>query len=311
VASRRRNWSGSSTSGSPIGAREVRVGRSSSSCTSGTSTTTTPPPAPYDRIFDPDYDGDLDASNFENNPALRRDMPARDLQHLVALYDGEIRFTDEWIGRLLGTLDRMGIGDDTIVVVTADHGDEFFEHGRKGHAVTLYDEVLRVPLVIRYGRRVAPGQVVDEQVRLEDVAPTILGLADVTPPEDFGVHGGPAGSAGVDLSPWLLGRAVGPPPTLPVHALLLFLGQRDAIRTKTHKLLATIKGTRRNAVFFDLLTDPGEKHPRLDLDDVGHALDDELTRWRTYWTRHDPGLSQHFEIDAKHEAQLRELGYVQ
>jgi arylsulfatase A-like enzyme len=268
------------------------------------------PPPPYDRLFDPDYDGTLDASNFETNPALRPDMPARDLQHLVALYDGEIRFTDEWIGRLLDTLDRMGLTDDTIVVVTADHGDEFFEHGGKGHATTLFDEVLRIPLLMRYPRRIRPGQVVDEQVRLEDVAPTILGLARVDPPADFGVHGGPEDAAGADLTPWLVGHPKEPFPSLTAYALLVPFGRTTAVRTPTHKLIERTQGKRRHTFFYDLRSDPGEHALRPPGKGTGRRLDGMLTRWSDYWKAHGRGLSRPITIDAAHEQQLRALGYV-
>src|SRR5690606_27578030 len=90
------------------------------------------PPPPYDRMFDPDYAGHADFSDFERNQSIRPDMDPRDLQHLIALYDGEIRWTDENLGKILDRLRQLRVLDDTIVVVTSDHGDEFFEHGLKG-----------------------------------------------------------------------------------------------------------------------------------------------------------------------------------
>src|SRR5690606_19702043 len=117
------------------------------------------------------------------NARINPGMDPRDLAFLKSQYDGEIRFTDEHLGRIVARLEQMGVLDDTIVVVTSDHGEEFFEHGMKGHAKTLYDEVLRVPLVVRYPRRIGFGQRIAEQVRLMDVPATILGLAGVAPPD--------------------------------------------------------------------------------------------------------------------------------
>jgi arylsulfatase len=95
------------------------------------------PPAPYDRMFDPDYTGPVTGRDFFFDPAINVAMPARDLEHLVALYDGEIRWTDEIVGRIRADLERLGIADDTLVVITSDHGTELFDHGQKGHRTTL------------------------------------------------------------------------------------------------------------------------------------------------------------------------------
>ena len=83
-------------------------------------------------MFDPDYTGDVTGVGFMDDPTINRNMPRRDLEHLLALYDGEIRYTDDHLGQLFDLLAERGILDETIIVVTADHGDEFFEHGGKG-----------------------------------------------------------------------------------------------------------------------------------------------------------------------------------
>lgn len=268
------------------------------------------PPPPYDSLFDPTYEGDLDASNFERNKALHAKMPARDRDRLIALYDGEIRFTDEWLGRLFATLDRMQLTTDTIVVVTADHGDEFFEHGLKGHAKTLFDEVIRVPLLIRYPRRVAPRQVIDEQVRLQDVAPTILGLAEISPSDGFGAPDLVAGSAGVDLAPWIAGERADPLPGLPAHALLATFTRLSAIRTQTHKLI--VHGSAGKPVMhaFDVRADPHEATP-LAWDHRASNLHAAHERWTAFWSRAKEPRAPSLEIAPEHEEQLRALGYLE
>ncbi len=153
------------------------------------------PPAPYDAMFDPDYKGSITGKNFIFNRAVRAGMPARDLEHLLALYDGEIRWVDDHIAKLLRFLGEAGLYESTAVIITADHGDEFFEHGFKGHRRTLYREVTQVPLVIRApGARA--GTVVDVPVSLVDVMPTVLELAGQQVP---------AGVEGISLVPWLFG----------------------------------------------------------------------------------------------------------
>lgn len=108
-----------------------------------------------------------------------------DVENLLDLYYGELRYTDEQIGRLVDALDDLGILDDIAIVFTADHGEAFGEHDRFGHHPYLYDELLRVPLTVY-----APGveaATVDGQVALVDVGPTIYDFLDVPVPE--GVHG--------------------------------------------------------------------------------------------------------------------------
>lgn len=98
---------------------------------------------------------------------------------LEGQYAGEILFTDEQVGRLLDELDRLGRTDDTVVVVTADHGEAFLEHRVMGHTVHLYDEMTHVPLLVRWPGQVMAGRIVDEQVGLVDMMPTLLDLVGI------------------------------------------------------------------------------------------------------------------------------------
>ncbi len=153
------------------------------------------PPPPYDTMFDPDYSGSITGVNFLQNDKVRRGMPKRDLEHLLALYDGEIRWVDDHIAQIVAQVDALGLSDRTAIIVTADHGDEFFEHGNKGHRRTLYREVVHVPLIMKIPG-VAPGSVIDKPVSLADLMPTILEMAGAeTPP----------GVDGVSLVPAILG----------------------------------------------------------------------------------------------------------
>jgi len=141
------------------------------------------PPAPYDTMFDPEYEGDMDGTDFIERKDVNRNMPARDLEHILALYDGEIRFTDEHVGRVLARIDQLGLRDNTLVIVVSDHGDEFFEHGNKGHHRTLYQEVLRVPLIVRLPDGRWAGESVSQQASLVDILPTIIDVAGLEGPE--------------------------------------------------------------------------------------------------------------------------------
>jgi arylsulfatase A-like enzyme len=136
------------------------------------------PPSPYDRMFvseasPPDVDRD-----FRHDPHFLPGMDERAFRQVIALYDGEIRFTDDTIGALLEQLRGRRLLENTIVVVTSDHGEEFLDHGGKGHRNTLFEEVLAVPLVFWAPKLLHPG-FVEDTTSLVDVAPTLARLARI------------------------------------------------------------------------------------------------------------------------------------
>ena len=121
------------------------------------------PPDWARRLFETAYAGSV-TGNWQD--FSRRDRAAvsdADLAHLLALYDGEIRYADTEVGRVLDHLAARGLDRSTLVVITSDHGEEFLEHGSWEHQKTLYEEVVRVPLAIRgpgldAAPRAGPGQ---------------------------------------------------------------------------------------------------------------------------------------------------------
>ncbi len=98
-----------------------------------------------------------------------------DLAALVAQYDGAVAYSDAQVGQIIGELRRLNLLDKTLLVVTSDHGEEFYEHRNWRHGSQLYDEVVRVPLVMRLPGRVAPGRRRDP-VMLIDIFPTVFGI---------------------------------------------------------------------------------------------------------------------------------------
>jgi len=151
------------------------------------------PPPPYDVRFDPDYRGTITAEDFLANPRISIPNPAtpdgfirrvsdRDLDHLIALYEGEIAWVDAHVGELVRRLDALDLARRTLVIVVSDHGDEFFEHGGLGHHRTLYEEVVKVPLVLRLPGVLPAGAAVPGPVALSDVVPTLLEVLGIDAP---------------------------------------------------------------------------------------------------------------------------------
>jgi len=110
------------------------------------------------------------------------ELTAEEWDVIEAWYDGAIRYLDERIGALVESLREVGVYDDTLLVVTSDHGDNFGDHGLTGHAFCLYDSLLHVPLVVSPPEG-GDGTVVDDQVSLVDLHPTFLAAAEVEPPD--------------------------------------------------------------------------------------------------------------------------------
>lgn len=138
-----------------------------------------PPEAYLAAWVDGDYAGPFRGVHLLEH---RRPATPRDVRHLRELYDAEIRFTDDGIAELIAHLDELGALDRTLVVYTADHGEEFYEHGRWGHQRTLDEEVVRIPMALA-GPGVPVGRVVDARAQIHDLYATVAELVGVAPPD--------------------------------------------------------------------------------------------------------------------------------
>ncbi len=130
----------------------------------------------------PDYAGPIESGmKFKELLKLRRRMTPADVDQLLRLYDSEIAHTDREIGRLLDGVRALGLWDRSIVVFTADHGEEFLDHGGLGHTHTLYSELVHVPLIVKLPGR--PAAVDERPVGGVDVMPTILDALRIDLPD--------------------------------------------------------------------------------------------------------------------------------
>jgi len=116
---------------------------------------------------------------------------------LVARYDGELRYTDDQFGRLRNGLEALGLWNDSLVVVVADHGEEFWDHHGFEHGHSHYRELLRVPLIVRRPGG-TQGVVNDDRVRQLDIAPTLLEFAGLPVPD--ALPGRPLGRSSAEFS---------------------------------------------------------------------------------------------------------------
>lgn len=134
---------------------------------------------PHEEVdFAPPRVGRLDGTEtIKRLRAMSGDLTPEEVAFIRALYDEEIRHTDDGIGRLLARLGELELDDDTWVIVAADHGEEFLTHGWLGHTRTLYEELVRVPLIVRPPGGLAQPRVLLRPVTLASLPATLLELA--------------------------------------------------------------------------------------------------------------------------------------
>jgi arylsulfatase A-like enzyme len=134
---------------------------------------------PHDPYFEVPYNGRGVARVATPNP------PASRKNELHTLYGEDVGYLDDNLGALFATLKSLGLYDSSIIAVTADHGEEFQDHGGWWHGTTLYEEVLRVPLIVKRAHEERAGQVESRAARTLDIAPTLLAAAGLAPSPDF------------------------------------------------------------------------------------------------------------------------------
>ncbi len=173
---------------------------------------------------------------------LRLTEPEKDA--VRGLYRDEVASVDAAVGRVLDTLDRLGLGERTLVVVVSDHGEEFWEHGGVEHGHTVYEELVHVPLLMRWPGHLPAGKVVEPVVRMTDVAPTILDLLGLPP--------APAAD-GFTMMPLVRGEESAPRVALVEN--MLFAEERVGLRTPDRKYVRWDTGKEEA---YDLVADPVE-----------------------------------------------------
>ncbi len=236
--------------------------------------------------FYPAYNGNLTSGERIRELWKKLDtLSDDDVHYLTSVHDSEIAFTDEHVGTLLDELVHLGLYEDTVIIVTADHGEEFMERGWLGHTVTVYQELIHVPLVVR-----VPGatpQQIDTSVGLVDVLPTVLAHANIQAPDDI---------AGQALDPREL-HASGHGPRFSET----FNNQPRAAQQHEPIALRCVVHRGRKVIFdamndrtqcYDLLRDPLE---RTDVSGAGEpemtALQEKLMQWVDHMDRQYPAPS--------------------
>lgn len=262
------------------------------------------PPAPFDTRY-PGKDcsvTDWDAQYQQTGDNLRfngKQPSEHELQAYISQYDGGLAYLDSQLGELIRRLQRLGVYDNTMIIITADHGEALADHNSMGHRYTLYQDEVHVPLLIKYPRQ-SVGQQVNTRVSHIDILPTVLDVVRIAPPGPL--HGrslknGPP-DPGREIITEALERIAFSEPGQPNHdSRAIFAGSLKCIRSAT--------GTYE---LYDLSTDPDENHNLCQVES-SRCLD--MQKRFAEWSRTVPmptGPSPTLDRDSLKK--LRSLGYV-
>jgi len=142
-------------------------------------------PTGLDRRFAEETPGTLLPEAYRNPQAWnrsRRDVDAADVAHLRALYDGGVAYADRQFGRFIDLLRYLNLYDNSVIILTSDHGEEFFEHGGFDHGRTLFEELLHIPLIVKLPHGRQGNTRLSTRASLVDITPTVLAIAGLTGP---------------------------------------------------------------------------------------------------------------------------------
>jgi arylsulfatase A-like enzyme len=263
------------------------------------------PPKRYFEKFAMGSKGRINNKSFSQFKKLRRgELTAHkaEQEYMRGLYDGEVAFTDEEIGRLLSEMRSTGLLDKTWIIITSDHGEEIFDRGGVGHGHRFEDEVTRLPLIIRApGGKWNAGRWVSQTARHVDLPATILDWLGVKIPEHF---------EGRSLTPLIDGTETSHRPAYIEHKLrpppgyAWFDGRYKYIRnSKTGK-----------GYIFDLEEDPGEHTPFRSKHPSYNRLKKEMSDYRSRLSearKHLGGGLSDAVLTPEQQKSLRALGYLE
>jgi arylsulfatase A-like enzyme len=270
------------------------------------------PPEPFKSQFlsqknEPSY---LEKLISKIQRKLQRNQPV-DLEKISSLYDGEVAFTDQEIGKVFEVLKYLGLEEDTLVVLTSDHGEGLGQHNHLRHSINIYEEAVRVPLLFRWPNHIPKGLELSAPVEGVDIMPTILDLIGVNL-KSLSLHGqsmAPVLRGGSEIDkdrPVYLYREYYTGRYRGLYKKTFLKGEKFALRKGKWKY---IEGMEENSKeLFDLSSDPQElENIDTKFPDKASELSAQLKNWVEKYTK--KGLKQE-NIPEEDLERLKALGYV-
>jgi len=256
-------------------------------------------------------------SYLGGKPGIFKELTEKERQNVKGLYDGEIRYTDEeFIGSLIEKLKHMGLYDKTMIIFTSDHGEEFYEHQGWGHGHSLYDESLKVPLIIKFPSSRFKGRRISNIVSLVDIFPTVL--------DELGVSMHDLDIDGKSLLPLIKGKKkedrifladVAP------NVLASHIPQKISMNEGKEKLILNKKFSKEDLEFFvssppalkpteiyNLILDPGEQQNIAD--EQAELANLIIQKINKIYREAKKRKTRKMEMNEELKKQLEALGYI-
>lgn len=246
-------------------------------------------------------DGDIKKSDFDE----------KEIEALITLYDAGISYTDHHIGILLNVLNKLNLSDNTIVIITADHGEEFLEHHQFLHS-QFYNEVIKVPLIMIWPEKLPQDREVEFCVRSIDIAPTILDLIGIPPPEQF---------QGASLLPFIFEADAdnklicygGNDSENYAHDAQYIIDNNKKLILKSEKRANYAHNKGKKIEFYDLNGNPNEISDLIqnNAEDIKQLLT-KLKKWTNICRDLAAKVTSHkrLDLDNQTKEKLRALGYI-
>lgn len=257
------------------------------------------PKKKYLDLFEENYSGSLPMHTSDrvaqriNNGKIK--VTKEDTLHIINTYNAEIRAMDESFGIFIDFLKKKELYDKTIIIFTSDHGEEFYEHGvMASHSHTLFDELLHIPLIIKFANSKFASREIKNLVRSIDMMPTLLDIVSIKIPENL---------EGVSLIPMIKGRSK--------NEDLFAISERDMIETLQDECWSIMydKWKLYNSRLYDLEKDPFE---RIDISSEHAELKTTLRKKAIQFIKQIRITQQKekVELDETELEKLKALGYI-
>jgi len=242
------------------------------------------PPAPYDNMY---YSGSIKLEDMGQTMIGLTAESAKNpemVERFVSLYDGEITFLDDYVGKVFDRIKELGLEEKTIIFFISDHGEMQGEHGLHGKPAVLYEPLVRAVCIIKYPPAGSAGKTIRALAQNIDIYPTVMDMLNITKPSQV---------QGTSLVPLLEGTAS----SVHKEIVLSFTGggraQKRAVRTPEWKYIHSLDGKHE---LFNLLNDPEENNNLFDFrPDIVRDLRERLINWYIRTEDTLPGPSGTFE----------------
>lgn len=281
-------------------------------------------PIPYHKKF---LDKRLEKEIDKKKVSLMADNPLRyytqdirlteyENEYLIALYDGEIAYLDSKVGEIVSYLKQNNLYDNSILILTADHGEHFGEHGHYSHVASLYQPIIHIPMIIKRAEGFKKGITSEKSSQLVDLLPTILGFIRVEPKDTL--------FSGIDLfseesslsERCLISEWEGRVP----YFILLDLNcdkSDKRVQPFTNKMFSIIKGNYKYIIsssdaeeLFDIASDDREQNNLIQVKSSIHKLlKTHFQEWKNKLKQRAP-YTNSYEIDEETKRNLQGLGYM-